>query len=114
MSLVHMYLKRTLNTPSVAEFRVICGDIVPGEWHEVGNVVIDKLALSYDFFPCNSWLKEKVIPPKIFALSPDEIKQVCERDYVGYGWGAWSCRIHEWTTRLIAEKRYPEQAPLPR
>jgi len=115
MSLVHMYLKRTMDTDDFVEYRVVCGDVsASGEWREVAKIGIDKHAGTYDFNPINDWLREKVLPPKLYALDQAEFKLICERDYKGYGWGAWTCRIHEWATRLIKEGNFPEQAPLPR
>ena len=107
-----MYFKRILDTSVIAEYRVICGDVAPnGEWLEVGKIVIDKQARTYDFSPLGRWLEERVIPPKVFALPANDVKAVCSSDYDGYGWGAWSARIHEWTSMLIQDGRYPDQAP---
>lgn len=115
MSLVHMYMKRSIDTSSYAEYRVVCGDLPDVDiWTEVAHIIIDKHTNTYTFHPINEWKKEKIIPPMLYALNKRALKGILEREYNGYGWGAWTCRIHEWTTRLIKEKTFPEQAPQPR
>lgn len=110
MSFVHLLFKKTSETENFVEYLAVSPDFSEDKtWKSIALIIIDKSAQDYEFLPLNEWASIDLVHPKLYGLSDAErLSKLSE----GAGCGAWTGRIHAWTTRLIEGNIYPSNYPI--
>lgn len=109
MSFVHLLLNKDSETESFVEYLAVSPDFSEDKtWKSVARIVVDKSAGDYEFFPLNEWMTIDLVHPKFYGQSDVE-RSVDFRE--GASCGAWTGRIHAWTTRMIENKSFPPTYP---
>jgi hypothetical protein len=111
MSFAHLLLKKIAETVDTVEYSAISTDFSNDKsWQPVARIVIRKADSDYDFCPLNEWAVIDLMQPKMYAIPEHERAEILKSS-PPYYCGAWTGRIHEWTTRLIQQKTFPNTYP---
>jgi hypothetical protein len=111
MSFAHLLLKKVAETTDAVEYSADSPDFSEDRsWQPVARIVIRKAAKDYDFLPLNDWVGMNLVDPKLYGLPETERAAILKSNPPKYC-GAWTGRIHEWTSRLIEQEKFPASYP---
>lgn len=82
-------------------------------WEEVAQLRVNLLERDYLFEPGERWQRERILPPKFYALSEEaqaaEFREVWAP--LRMGLGAYAMRVHDFVLHCLEEKSLPDRYP---
>ena len=112
MSFCHIQLRKADENDTSITYAAISPDFNDKLLNEkMADIVLNKRQKTYEFFPGEKWVSEKTLPPMFFSMPEERQNELLEKEYEGYGNGAWTMRIHRWISQFIQEGAFPDIFP---
>ena len=109
MSLVHLRFRKSSEQNDYVTYIVESSDFGDSNaWEAVAEISITKRRRSYSFRSLGSWKAQKVVPPYVYGLPEHDLKPLLAGEYAGFGYGAWTARIHRCIEKAISDEEYPD------
>ena len=80
-----------------------------GRWEAVAEIIVDKVARSYEFRCVGAWEGEKVVPPEVYGLDEPAQEEQLRTTFFGFGYGAWTAKIQRWLNEAMSIDEYPAE-----
>jgi hypothetical protein len=83
------------------------------QWEEMGHLHVIHAKEDYAYHPSNQWVAQRILPPKLYALSEEEQDKAFRQRLAahGLGNGAYARKVHEFARACLDDSAFPDLYP---